>query len=161
MRGPFGLAPYSTPSADEAEFFVRFNYVPQPHPDLIEYRGTWQPGTGLVQVSANSRRFEDDESGFRAFDLYRKLKKSLSQRYGEPQSDESAMVEEGPIPSIHYDDASCISMWDFSTKKSSDEYLDGIGLMILTDSHDCSYIDLMYRFKNDSTNDQDKFSSVL
>ena len=117
MRGPFGLEPYSTPDDDQASYLINFNYVPQPHPDLIEYRGVWRVKGGLVQISARSREFDDDASGHGSFALYRKIKRSLSERYGDPKGDELAVDADEPISAIHYDDAACISMWDFTERR--------------------------------------------
>ena len=85
MPHPFGLRVGDTPSADIASYRLNFHSVPNPHPDLIEYWGTWDPKRGLTSVHATSRPFSDDSSGSGNRRLYDRLKKQLRSVYGKAE----------------------------------------------------------------------------
>lgn len=151
MPNPFGVAAGSTPSQSDAAYFITFRSVPNPHPDLKEYRGFWHPKHGLVKIYGVSEIFIDP-SGFRALRLYERIKRQLISVYGtcatvemiEPASVWSADNEF--IASISRGDRYHGSVWDASTKAKLDSSITEICLSVHADDDERCTIHLDYAF---------------
>ncbi|MEO6299175.1 MAG: hypothetical protein ABIO62_06050, partial [Paracoccaceae bacterium] len=89
MPNPFGIPLGSTPQLESATYQVSFKHVPNPHPDLTTYAGTWSPNGGMNFVVGCSKPFPDDPSGSAAVLVYDRLKRQLQKIYGPSQSFES------------------------------------------------------------------------
>ena len=151
MTSPFGIAPFSTPSLGIAKYFVSFESVPKPHPDLKSYSGFWEPGKGIVKITGRSATFEDDGYATDARRLYDKMKRQLTGVYGNPEVreyvfDEVWEDEKDFCMSIEQGERSHTCSWSRSNSDLPDA-IEEIWLTIASeDGYEQSYVMLAYQF---------------
>lgn len=150
MPNPFGIALGSTPSLDMATYHVSFQRVPNGHPDLTSYIGTWRPGKGLVSILAMTDVFEDDTQGYSARSIYEKLKRQLERVYGPPLELEflrpGALYSEDHefIPSIDHGERHHMCRWNRETRARLDAGIEEITLSLLSEGYDRAKVGLQY-----------------
>ena len=151
MANPFGLEPGSTPPAGMATYHLVLHSVPKPHPGFKTYMGSWRPDHGLVQVSASSDQFTGDPSAASARKLYDQVKRQLTQRYGEPQSNEAVTDEIWAderefCSSLGNGERDHACVWT-KDDHQLDDNLNQIFLMVNSeDSYETSSVSIMYEF---------------
>jgi len=161
MPNPFGLIAGSTPPRTSGKYFLMFKTVPKPHPELRNYTGTWDPEFGLMDVSANSERFEDDSRGYLSIKLYDSLKRQLNHVYGENTVIE--MIDEDSvwngdaefIHSIIAGDRSYITKWSHEDGSNLDSGISEIWLSIDPEDSDTGIVRLRYVFEGGPSPEDD------
>jgi hypothetical protein len=141
-----------TPPGEVASYFVTFHAVPNPHPDMKRYRGTWDPKAGLIAVSASSEVFEDDPRARGARSLYERLKRQLSSVYGS--CDAVEFLDDGAIwdgenefvKSLLTEERTHMSVWSEKAGSKLDSGIKEIFLMIGADREESSEVTILYNF---------------
>lgn len=151
MPDPFGIKCNSTPPAGMARYMVSFHAVPKPHPAFKSYSGAWTPEQGLVKIFASSDRFEDEPSCQSSRELYERVKRQLTQVYGQPELTEFIGTD-----AIWPQDDEFYSSLSHGERSHSCSWLDmqrldagiqQIHLMVVSEeTYDTSYVMLSYCF---------------
>ena len=154
MPNPFGVKAGDAPSSEVAEYFVGFHAVPNPHPDLITYRGLWCPKRGLTRISATSQEFREDSSAYRAQALYQRLKRQLASVYGPcgevEEIDQHAVWGDNDefVRSLLEDERIHHTRWTEAYGSQLDCEITQISLYISAESYDSSTVNLVYHFND-------------
>jgi hypothetical protein len=155
MPNPFGLLAGSTPSGKTARYIVDFYTVPNPHPDMKAYVGMWDPDNGLLNVTAHSEVFQEDQTGFLATRLYDRLKRQLSLVYGPCHSLEyldrnSIWDNENEFArSVLENDRVHLSQWNEESESKLDSGVRNIKLYVTSDSDESLRVVLCYNFSEE------------
>ena len=150
MPNPFGLELGSTPGSDVAKYMIEFKSVPRGHPDFKRYAGIWNPKKGLTSIRAFSQTFEDDTYASESREIYGRIKRQLTQAYGECSSaegttrhlrgdDHSDFVSE-----IERGDRVHASEWSLESGAALDANISHIDLRVVGIEYDKSFVALTY-----------------
>lgn len=151
MANPFGLEPGSTPPSGMASYHIVLHSVPNPHPSFKSYMGSWRPEHGLVRVMATSEQFGDDSTASSARRLYDQVKRQLTQRYDNPESnefvsDEVWAPEKDFCMALENGERAHACIWTRLDNQLGDD-LEKIFLMVNSDDgYETSSVSLIYEF---------------
>lgn len=152
MPNPFGLKSGETPDSAVASYVVTFHAVPNPHPDMKDYSGLWQPERGLVSVRASSSVFDEDRYGSKALALYDRLKRQLTSVYGSAEAaefiDDDATWDDNDeyVASIFHEERFHGTIWNEEVGSKLDAGIKKITLMIDAHSNDAASVTILYEF---------------